>query len=152
MKRKLSAVRERRYIRPGFVKSLTSYFSVPKGEEDICMVYDGTVSGLNDCIWVPRFILPRLNTHLRGVDEETEIADVDIGECFLNFILHSDMQELVGVDLTPYFGDGEGVIWETWERAAMGIKFSPYQAVSAMAVADEVIKGIAKMGNIYFSG
>jgi hypothetical protein len=33
------------------------------------------------------------------------------------------------------------VVWETWERAAMGIKSSPYQAVSAMAVADEVIKG-----------
>jgi hypothetical protein len=98
MKRKLSAVRERRYICPGFVRSLTSYFSVLKGEEDIHMVYaDGTVSGLNDSIWVPLFILPTINTHLRGVDEGTEMADVDVGECFLNFILHSDMQELAGL-------------------------------------------------------
>jgi hypothetical protein len=141
MRKKLSAVKERRYIRPGFVKSLTSYFLVPKGEEDMHMVYDGTVSGLNDCIWVPCFLLPTMNTHLRGVDEETEMADVDVGECFLNFMLHSEMWELAGVDLTHYFGDGEGVVWETWERAAMGINSSPYQAVSAMAVADEVIKG-----------
>jgi hypothetical protein len=82
MRKKLSVVKERRYIHPGFVKSLTSYFSVPKGEEDIRMVYDGIVSGLNDSIWVPRFILPTMNTHLRGVDEETEMADVDVGECF----------------------------------------------------------------------
>jgi hypothetical protein len=105
------------------------------------MVYDGTVSGLNDSIWVPRFVLPTMNTHLRGVDEDTEMADVDVGGCFLNFMLHSEMRELAGVDLTPYFGDGDGVVWETWERAAMGIKSSPYQAVSAMAVADKVIKG-----------
>jgi hypothetical protein len=57
------------------------------------------------------------------------------------FKFHVALRNAAGVDLTPYFGDGEGVVWETWERAAMGIKSSPYQVVSAMAVADEVIKG-----------
>jgi hypothetical protein len=75
MRKKLKAVRERRYIRAGFVRLLTSYLSLPKGEDDIRMVYNGTESGLNDSIWVPRFILPTVNTHLRAVDEETHMAD-----------------------------------------------------------------------------
>jgi len=48
MKEKLKSVRDRRYVKAGQVKSLTSFFAVPKGEDDIRMVYDGTKSGLND--------------------------------------------------------------------------------------------------------
>jgi hypothetical protein len=99
MREKLKAVRDRRYITPGFVKSLTSFFSVPKGDDDIRMVYSGFESGLNDSIWVPRFILPTMETHLRGVDEETCMADNDFGECFLNFILHAELRELAGVEV-----------------------------------------------------
>jgi hypothetical protein len=94
IKEKLDAVRKRRYITPGFVKSLTAFFSVPKGEEDVRIVCDGTVSGLNDSIWVPRFLLPTIETHLRAVDEETFMADADVGECFLNFILHPERESL----------------------------------------------------------
>jgi hypothetical protein len=36
VKEKLSAVRQRRYVQPGFVKSLTSFFSVPKGDDVMC--------------------------------------------------------------------------------------------------------------------
>jgi hypothetical protein len=50
MCRKLDKVRKRRYIAPGFVASLTSFFVVPKGSDDIRMVYDVSVSGLNDSI------------------------------------------------------------------------------------------------------
>jgi hypothetical protein len=143
MKDKLEKVRNRRCIGEAFIRSLTSFFAVPKGLDDIRMVYDGTVSGLHDCIWVPRFVLPTIETHLRSVDEDTQMGDVDVGDCFLNFILHKDLQELVGVDLTHYFGEEtEGrKLWEAWKRAAMGIKSSPYQAVSALTVADEIIKG-----------
>jgi hypothetical protein len=88
---KLKAVRDRRYITPGFVKSLTSFFSVPKGEDDVRMVYNGTESGLNDSIWIPRFFLPTLETHLHAVDEDTHMADADVGECFLNFLLHPEL-------------------------------------------------------------
>ncbi len=52
MKKKLEKVRRLRYIILGPVK-LTSFFSVPKGENDIRMVYDGTKSGLNDSMWAP---------------------------------------------------------------------------------------------------
>jgi hypothetical protein len=37
--------RERRYVERGEVISLTSFFAVPKGTEDIKMVYDGTELG-----------------------------------------------------------------------------------------------------------
>jgi hypothetical protein len=39
---KLEKVLERGYISPGWVASLTSYFAVPKGEDDIRLVYKGT--------------------------------------------------------------------------------------------------------------
>jgi hypothetical protein len=141
MKIKLDKVRKQRYIGEVFIRSLTAFFAVPKGPEDIRMVYDGTVSGLNDAIWVPRFVLPTIETHLRLVGEDTCMADVDVGDCFLNFILHKELQELDGVDLSHYFGEEGKTLWEAWKRAAMGVKSSPYQAVSVLTVADEIIKG-----------
>jgi hypothetical protein len=49
---------------PGEVTSLTSFFAVSKGTEDIRMVYGGTKSGLHENIWVPRFLLPTIDTQL----------------------------------------------------------------------------------------
>lgn len=155
MVKKLAKVRERRYVEPGEVTSLTSFFAVPKGTEDIRMVYDGTKSGLNENIWVPRFPLPTIDTHLRAVDSSTFMSDMDIGEMFLNFVLHESMQALCGVDLSAFFGgvdeSGKAVrLWERWTRAAMGLKSSPYQSVQAMLVAKEVIKGDRKDPNNAF--
>jgi hypothetical protein len=141
--KKLEKVRDQGYISPGMVASLTAFFAVEKGEDDIRLVYDGSVSGLNLSIWVPCFFLPTIRTHLQAVDEDTYMADVDIGEMFLNFILHRELRSLAGVDLTHYFPtEGkEPKCWEAWERAAMGLRSSPYQAVQAMGVAEEVIRG-----------
>ena len=49
---KLRKVIERRYVRAEGVriKSLIGYFDVPKGDDDVRMVYDGTANGLNDCV------------------------------------------------------------------------------------------------------
>jgi hypothetical protein len=55
---KLDKVLDRGYISPGWVASLTSYFAVPKGENDIRLVYDGSDSGLNEALWSPSFWLP----------------------------------------------------------------------------------------------
>ncbi len=107
MGEKLGKVRERGYVTSGGVHSPTSFFAVPKGTDDVQMVYDGTKSGLNDAIWVPRFPLPTVNTMLCAVDKNTFMGDMDIGEMFLNFILHESMQALCGVDLTNYFGEGK---------------------------------------------
>jgi hypothetical protein len=146
IKRKIAKVRNRGYVESGEIDSLISFFAVPKGMNDIRMVYDGTASGLNDAIWVPRFPLPTVDTHLRSVVESTYMGDMDVGEMFVNFILHESMQALTGIDLTQFFGekDSEGepkLLWERWTRAAMGLKSSPYQAVQAMMVAKDVIRG-----------
>jgi len=50
---KLSTVQDCRYVAPGRVDSLTWFFMVPKGDNDIWMVYNGSKSGLNDILWVP---------------------------------------------------------------------------------------------------
>jgi hypothetical protein len=139
---KLKKVRGRRYIAPGHVVGLICFFEVPKGECDIRMVYNGSESGLNECMWVPRFILPTVQTHLRGVGPDTYMSDVDLGEFFLNFILHQTIRPYTGVDFTKYFPNEKGsAVWEPWQRAAMGLRSSPYQAVQAMAIAEEFIRG-----------
>jgi hypothetical protein len=80
MCKKLAAMRDRRYVADGLVESLISFVAVPKGFDDIRMVYNGTKSGMNAVIWVPRFSLPTVNTMLWAVDFKTHMADFDIGE------------------------------------------------------------------------
>jgi hypothetical protein len=55
---KLTKVREGCYAKAGEVVSLTSLFVVLKLKEDSRMVYDGTKLGLQENIWVPRFLYP----------------------------------------------------------------------------------------------
>jgi hypothetical protein len=84
---------------------------------------------------------------LRAVDENSFMGDMDIGEMFLNFILHESMQALCGIDLTEFFGKKDqstgknSLLWEKWVRAAMGLKSLPCQAVQGILVAKEVILG-----------
>jgi len=148
---KLGKVIERRYVAKGNeVEDWTSFFSVPKGADDIRMVYDASRSGLNAALWVPGFPLPTTNTHLRSVEPGTWLADLDIGEMFLNFPLHESLRTLCGVDLSQY-GEilaGRNVKLEDWElrsfawvRSAMGLRPSPYQAVQGGLVAEECILG-----------
>jgi hypothetical protein len=70
MKEKLEKIRRLKYIQVGPMVSLTSYFAVPKGKDDIRMVYDGTKNGLNDSLWAPWFSLPTVKMHLRFVGGE----------------------------------------------------------------------------------
>jgi hypothetical protein len=153
VREKLQKVRMRRYIAEGYVVSLTSFFAVPKGEDDIRMVYDGSIGGLNDAMRVPCFVLSTVNAHLRAVEQGTYMGDLDMGECFLNFLLHPTLRPYAGVDFTLFFpledldkdgkpgGQKNVTVWETWLRAAMGLKSSPYQAVQALGFAEEVIRG-----------
>jgi hypothetical protein len=136
------------------VVSLTAFFHVPKGEDDLRLVYDGSVSGLKDAMWMPRFVLPTLNTHLRSVEAETFLADIDVGEMFLNFILHESVCVYAGVDLTSHFPlAGRGTLWEMWQRAAMGLKSSPYHACQAMGfVESRSFGGAEEIRNMFFYG
>jgi hypothetical protein len=141
---KLSKIRTRRYIGPNHVTSLITYFWVPKGPDDIRLVYDGSASGLNSSIWVPRFPLPTINTHLRAIEAGTYMSDLDIGDMFLNFVLYDELQELAGVHLAPNFPSDTSVsdlLWGGWHRCAMGIRLSPYQCVQGIALTEEIILG-----------
>jgi hypothetical protein len=91
---------------------------------------------------MPHFALPTIQTHLRQVEAGTFMCDLDVGEMFVNFILHVDIRSLAGVDLTHYRKAGkEGVVWEFWQQAAMGLTSCPYQACQGMAFVEEVIRG-----------
>jgi hypothetical protein len=133
---KLCVAREKGYIAIGLVQSLISFFEVPKGLTDIQMVHNGTKSGLNEMLWAPWFPLPTIDSLLRSVEPGTWMADNDVGEMFLNFILHESVQALCGVDLTLYFPDGvpdgTSVLWERWTRCDMGLRPSPYQVCQGM--------------------
>jgi hypothetical protein len=64
---KLMVARDKGCISMEEVKSLIFFFDVPKGLDDIRMVYDGTKSGLNAAMWAPWFPLPTVDSALRSV-------------------------------------------------------------------------------------
>ncbi len=54
---KINKVIRRRYLLTfGItIKLYIKYFAVPKGEDNIRMVYDATTNMLNEAVWVPTF-------------------------------------------------------------------------------------------------
>lgn len=139
---KLVNVRNKQYIKPGKVTSLTGYFAVPKGTADVRLVYDASRSGLNRALWAPNFGLPTVESHLRGVTFGSWMGDIDLGEMFLNFCLDESLHEYCGVDLGPYLNTKlTRTRWERWVRCMMGLKASPYLAAKGMLLALEWILG-----------
>ena len=57
---KLEKVVNKGYMIPCKVKSLTSYFHVKKGDDEIRVVCDGTKSRSNGALWAPSFGLPNM--------------------------------------------------------------------------------------------
>jgi hypothetical protein len=144
VRNKLATVRDMGCLSKGSVASLTLYFCVPKGDQDIRMVYDATKSKLNSCLWAPNFGLPTVDTLTRNNSCESWMGDLDIGEMFLNFCLHPDLQPFCGVDLKPYFLSERGpskTLWERWVRCMMGLKSSPYFCIKALLIMLEFICG-----------
>jgi hypothetical protein len=80
------------------------------------------------------------------------MADVDVGDMFLNCMLHSSIRPFAGVDITHFFKEESDEVkrWETWYRAAMGLTSSPYQACQAMGYVKEVMRGNRLVGNNVF--
>ena len=97
---KIGPVQLREYIENDEVISLAHYFCVPKEDEDICMVYNGTSCGLNDCLYAPHFGLPVIHHTLRSLLPGYHQADMDVGEMFLNFILGEEVRPYSGVDVS----------------------------------------------------
>jgi hypothetical protein len=90
----MCVARDKGCIDLGVVESLISFFEVPKGLTDIRMACDGTASGLNDMLWAPWFPLPTIDSLLRSLEPGTWMVDNDVGEMFLNFVLHESIQAL----------------------------------------------------------
>jgi hypothetical protein len=155
IKEKLDVIRKKGYVEPGAVSSLMSFFEVAKGDTDVRMVYDGSASGLNMVLWAPWFPLPTVNGLIRSLEPGYSMADNDVGEMFHNFVLHETMQQYCGLDLTLFYpteideqsGPARPRLWERWTRLAMGLRNSPYNAVQAMLMAEEMI-----LGNQHYSG
>ena len=154
---KLDTIREKRYVEPGTIISLMSYFDVPKGEDDIRMVYDGSASGLNDKLWAPWFSLPNNTCLVRALEPGYWMADNDVGEMFHNFMLNEELRCYCGLDFLPHFKDDKkamdekGRLWLRWNRLAMGLRPSPYCAVQGMMMAKEIILGDRndQKGNVF---
>jgi hypothetical protein len=123
---------------------LIQFFDVPKAD-DIRLVYNGRSCGLNRSTWAPNFWLPSTRTALRSLDYNYYSVDIDLGELFLNFSLHSPLQSYSGVDVTPYKDDlnisTNGVCWLRWLRTWMGSRPSPYNAILFYYLAEEFIRG-----------
>jgi hypothetical protein len=68
---KLLVARDKVYISMGTMKLLIFFFDVPKGFDDIRMVYDGTKSRLDAVLWAPWFPLPTVDSLLRSVGPGT---------------------------------------------------------------------------------
>ena len=85
------------------MESLIFFFHVPKGEEDIRMVYDGSKTGLNPSLYASWFALPMINMFACWVIAGSWWADNNYGDMFLKFPLHIDLQKFCGVDLTELF-------------------------------------------------
>ena len=150
---KLNDVRAKGYIAKGEVISVTSLFDVPKGTDDIRLVYDATKSGLNEVCWAPWFSLQTCESHLRAVDPGTFMGDADLGEMFLNFPLDVDMRKYAGVDLTSIFpeeAERGRVFWERWVRMLMGFRPSPYLTTREMRRIDLFLRGAANNPNNVF--
>jgi hypothetical protein len=109
IREKIEKVLKRRYLVPMdlVIKSNIKFFPVPKGEDDICIVYDATANELNEAVWVPTFWLPTINLLVQAVGSDSWMTDKDIGDMFLNFQLHQDVKPFTGVDLTCLY-DGPG--------------------------------------------
>ncbi len=68
----IMVVRRRYLITSGItIKSLIKYFAVPKGKDDVGLVYNATANKLNECVWVPSFWLPTIYSLVRFLNEES---------------------------------------------------------------------------------
>jgi hypothetical protein len=74
-------------------------------------------------------------THLRAMEKGTYMADLDVGEMFLNFPLDPVSCPNAGADLTHFQSAlrshcvVSSVWWERWERQFMALKPSPFNSV-----------------------
>ena len=102
---KIGKVIKRRYLLTTDlpIKSFIKKIVVPKGEDDIRLVYDATANKLNELVWIPSFWLPTIDSLVQACDVDTGMTDCDIGNMFLNFQLHASVIPFTGADLISLY-------------------------------------------------
>lgn len=143
---KISDPISKRYISSGFVESLSTFFHVPKGEDDIRIVYDMTKCGINARLWSPRFYLPVPDAVFDSIEFGCWMGDIDQGEMFLNYFADPELLKYLGVDVTEIvrgtdLDNGCKRIWMRWNRWAMGLRQSPYATTRPFSIGMEAILG-----------
>ena len=146
----------KRYISEGFVESLSTFSPVPKGDEDIRIVYDMTKCGINACLWSPRFYLSTPDSVFDFIDYNCWMGDIDQGEMFLNYFAYPELLKYLGVDATEIvrgteLDNGCKRIWLRWNRWAMGLRPSPYATTRMFGIGMESITGNRRDKNNVFA-
>ena len=77
-------------------------FHIPKGEDNIGVVLNGTSCGLTKAIFAPNYWLPYSTTVTRLLHFGYKSVDLDLGECFLNFNLHRELIPYSAIDLSHF--------------------------------------------------
>ena len=116
--------------------------------------HDPSKCGLNSQLLSPNFMLPIIDMTLCHINHTGWFGDIDLGEQFLNFPLHEDLQPYGGINTTELQEDlktmvhipksilaQEGRLFLHWERCLMGLRSSPYNAARAIGRAEDCISG-----------
>ena len=90
--------------------------------------------------------MPSPHTAARQLDFNYYMIDIDLGEFFLNFLLHCRIQPHTGINLKAIRKEAAAInhpitTSERWTRLFMGFQASPYLAVCFYYLAEEVIVG-----------
>ena len=146
----------KRYIDDGFVRSLSTFFCIPKGGQDIRIVYDTTKCGLNACLWSPRFYMSTPDSVFDSIEYEYWMGDIDQGEMFLNYPVDPQLLQYLGVDVTEIvkgaeFYSGKSRVRFRWTRWPMGVRQSPFATTRMFSLSMESTFGNQK-GPTYIFG
>ena len=145
----------RRYLERGkgvYVESVVPRFAVQKGDSDIRVVWDAKKNGVNDHLWAPHFFLPGSSNLESLLTHKSFQGDMDVGEMFLNFMLHFKDRKHFGVRYFSKDDKGKEIVELTrFCRLMFGSKCSPYAAVQMMYRAMEVIVGNPEEPNNIFN-
>eukprot|EP00956_Cyclotella_meneghiniana_P029273 scaffold70321_cov60-Cyclotella_meneghiniana.AAC.2 len=165
LRKKEAKLVHRRYLEFGFVDSIVPRFGVPKGDDDIRLVWDATRCGANETLWAPSFWMPTFRTisdliikrlpcsvseYFEGKIPSSPSSsdwrvphqsDMDVGEMFLNYLLHFSERHFFGARIVTGEGDNEVCRIMRFQRLLFGGRPCPFLAVQGHARAIELITG-----------
>ena len=135
---KLEGMTKRCYLEEGHVTNVVDYFPVPKGDDDIRVVFDGSSCGLNEALWSSNFYLPAASAAVMLLSFSTWMADMDFGEMFHNFPMEERLRKCAGVEFET---KNKSIRLLRWSRLFMGMRPSPFGAVRYYYWGEEVARG-----------